>query len=40
MCQVLCLLEVLHFQLVESEEQFQQTLADALVEETAFTVNV
>ncbi|XP_031727911.1 centromere protein M [Anarrhichthys ocellatus] len=26
--------------LVESEEQFQQSLADALVEETSFTVNV
>ncbi|XP_030287276.1 centromere protein M [Sparus aurata] len=26
--------------LVESEEQFQQSLADTLVEETAFTVNV
>ncbi|KAM8879369.1 centromere protein M isoform 1-T2 [Spinachia spinachia] len=26
--------------LVESEEQFQQSLADRLVEETAFTVNV
>lgn len=31
---------VLFFQLVESEEQLQQTLADALVEETTFTVNV
>ena len=27
-------------QLVESEEQFQQSLADALVEETSVTVNV
>lgn len=31
---------VLFFQLVENEEQLQQTLADALVEERAFTVNV
>ncbi|XP_068448079.1 centromere protein M isoform X1 [Clinocottus analis] len=28
------------FLLVESKEQFQQSLADALVQETAFTVNV
>lgn len=28
------------FQLVESEEQLQQPLADVLVEEATFTVNV
>lgn len=35
-----CWTVLLIFQLVESEEQFQQSLADALVLETAFTVNV
>jgi len=37
---VLCADGVFFLQLVESKEEFQQSLADALVQETSFTVNV
>lgn len=35
-----CQMSLCILQLVESEEQLQQPLADALVQEAAFTVNV